>query len=158
MRTAEDLVVQALRAIIIAEIESNLPILVLDYKFDSHIAGPGAHGLQLERSVVAREHAIFFVARVPDEATGFLWIEGEALAKCPRRSFGRHAFFPHLSVGPSCAVFEALGLSALSAKGEHASNGGEDRGCLHFACWFARLYVLVFGMGVLSITIEERGV
>lgn len=72
MRTAEDLVVQALRAIIIAEVESNLPVLVLDYKLNSHIARPGTHGFQLERSVVAREHAVFFVASVIHEATGFL--------------------------------------------------------------------------------------
>lgn len=126
MRTAENLVVQALRAIIIAEVESNFPVLVLDYKLNSHIAGPGAHGLQLERSVVTREHAILFVARVPDEATGFLWIESEALAKCPRRCSELHACFPHLSVGPGCAALETLGLDALGAEGEHAGNGSED--------------------------------
>jgi hypothetical protein len=125
MRTAEDLVVQALRAIIIAEIESNLPILVLDYKFDSHIAGPGAHGLQLERSVVAREHAILFVACVIDEAAGFLWIEAKRQLITPD-VVRRHAWFPQLSVGPSCAVFEALSFDALGAEGKHSGNGSDD--------------------------------
>ena len=85
MRTAENLVVQALRAIIIAKVESNHPVLVLDYKLNSHIAGPGAHGFQLERSIVAREHATGIVAGVIDEATSFLWIETEASAKYPGR-------------------------------------------------------------------------
>ena len=34
--------------------------------------------------------------------------------------------FSHLSVGPGCAVSEALGLDAVGAEGEHAGNGSED--------------------------------
>lgn len=125
VRTAKDLVVQALRAIIIAEIESNLPVLVLNYKLNSHIAGPGAHSFQLERGEVARKHAILFVARVPDEGSGFLWNEAKRQQITPD-IIGRHAWFPHLSVRPVCAVSEALGLDALGAEGKHAGNGSED--------------------------------
>lgn len=82
MRTPKDLVVQTFRAIIVSKIESGVPVLVLNYKLNSHIAGPGAHGLQLERSIVSREHAAIVVARVVDKTTGFLWIKGEASTKC----------------------------------------------------------------------------
>ena len=72
VRTPEDLVVQTFRTIIVSEVESSIPVLVLDYKFNSHIARPGTHGFQLERGVVAREHAAVTVAGIVDEAASFL--------------------------------------------------------------------------------------
>lgn len=82
MRTREDLIVQTFRTIIVSEVESSIPVLVLDYELNSHIARPGAHGFQLERGVVTREHAAVIVTCVVDEAASFLWIQGEASAKC----------------------------------------------------------------------------
>jgi hypothetical protein len=78
--TPEDLVVQTLRTIIVSKVESSLPVLVLDDKLNSHVARRGAHGFQLERGVVAREHATVVVASIIDEAAGFLWITSGALA------------------------------------------------------------------------------
>jgi len=72
VRTSEDLVVQALRAVIVSEVESSLPVLVLDDELNSHVARRGAHGFQLERSVVACEHAAIVVAGIVHEAPGFL--------------------------------------------------------------------------------------
>lgn len=64
VRTPEDLVVKTFRAIIVPEVESSIPVLVLDYEFDPHVTGPGTHGFQLKRSVVAREHAAVAVAGI----------------------------------------------------------------------------------------------
>ena len=74
VRTPEDLVVKTFRAIIVSEVESSIPVLVLDYELDPHVTGPGTHGFQLERSVVAREHAAVAVAGIIYEGAGFLWI------------------------------------------------------------------------------------
>ena len=126
MGTPEDLVVQTFRAIVVPKVESSIPVLVLDYELDAHVAGPGAHGFQLERGVVAREHAAVTVAGIVDEAASFLWIEMEALASIPDAVPGSTLGFPHLSVVPGCAISEALGLNALGAKGKHAGNGSED--------------------------------
>ena len=144
MRTPEDLVVQTFRTIIVSEVESSIPVLVLDYKFNSHIARPGAHGFQLERGVVAREHAAIVVARVVDEAAGFLLIKGEALAKYPGRLSRSSTWISYLSVWPGSAVPEALGLNALGAKGEYTGNGSENWGRLHFACRLGELSAFVF--------------
>ena len=126
VRTSEDLVIQTFRTIIISKVESSIPILVLHHELNAHVAGPGAHGFQLERGVVAREHAAVTVAGIVDEAASFLWIEMEALASIPDAVPGSTLGFPHLSVGPGCAVYEALSLDALDAEGEHAGNSGED--------------------------------
>ena len=75
VRTPEDLVVKTFRAIIVSEVESSIPVLVLDYELDPHVTGPGAHGFQLERSVVAREHAAVTVAGIIYKGASFLWIE-----------------------------------------------------------------------------------
>lgn len=90
VRAPEDLVVQTFRAVVVSKIKSGVPVLVLDHKLNSHIAGPGAHSFQLERSVVAREHATVIVAGVVDEAAGFLRSKGEASAKHSICDCGRH--------------------------------------------------------------------
>lgn len=78
MLTPKDLIVQALRAVIIAEVEACLLVLVLHNKFDSHVARPRTHGFQLEWSIVAREHAAVIVACIVDEAAGFLGCKGKS--------------------------------------------------------------------------------
>lgn len=83
MRTSEDLVVKTFRAIVISEVESSIPVLVLDYELDPHVTGPGTHCFQLERSVVAREHAAVAVARIIHEGAGFLWIKAKRQHSVP---------------------------------------------------------------------------
>lgn len=72
MLAPKDLVVEAQRAIVVAKIEADVLVLVLDDKFDSKVAGSRAHGFQLQRSVVAREHAAVIVACIVDERPSFL--------------------------------------------------------------------------------------
>jgi hypothetical protein len=107
MLTIEDLAVKLRRAVVIAEVKADLPVLVLNNKLNAQTAGPGTHGFQLQRRVVAREHAAVLVASVVHEAAGF---------------------FP---VGPFGAAGEAFGRRAVDAEGENAGDGSDDRGGLH---------------------------
>lgn len=83
VRTSEDLVVKTFGAIIVSEVESSIPVLVLDYELDPHVTGPGTHCFQLERSVVARKHAAVAVARIIHEGAGFLWIKAKRQHSIP---------------------------------------------------------------------------
>lgn len=108
MCAAEDLIVQPLRAVIVAEIKGRLAVLVLDNKLEAHAAiALWTHGLELKGLVVAREHPAVVVAGVVDEGSGLLF------------------------VGPGWPAVKAIGFDELDAKGQHAGQGGEDRGGLH---------------------------
>ena len=126
MLAPEDLVVQALRAVVVAKVEARVPVLVPDHKLDTHVTRSRAHSFQLKWGVVSREHSAIAVACVIDEAAGFLWSRFEALARRPRRYVRHHSWVAYLLVGPACSIPEALGFDVLDAKGEHASNGSEN--------------------------------
>jgi hypothetical protein len=115
----------------------------LNNKLDSRVAGLGTHGLQLERGVVPGEHTTILVARVVHKATGFIRSEGNASAKSFRRNPGTHPRSSHLFVGSGRTATKARGLSTLDTNGEHAGDGSEHRGRLHFACWYVWARVLV---------------
>jgi hypothetical protein len=132
MLASEDLVVQALRAVIVAKVEARIPVLVLDHELDSHVTRCRAHAFQLERCIVAGEHTTIAVASVVDEAAGFLRRKREALAASLECDDELRSGTAHFLIRPACAISEALGFSALDAEGEHAGDRSEDRGCLHF--------------------------
>lgn len=105
MLTAENLIVQSLRAVVVAQVKAGVPILVLNNKLDSQVTGPRTHGFQLQRSVIARlfseqeyqsatclgrrmihdlytyEHPALIVAGFVNEVAGFLFVgPGRAVA------------------------------------------------------------------------------
>ena len=107
MLAAEDLVVQALIAIVVAKVEADLRVEVLHNKFVAETAIARAHGLELSGLVVAREHTAGIVAGIVHEAAG------------------------DFSIRPRVAAGVAVGSDMLGAEGEGTRDGGEESRGLH---------------------------